>query len=59
MKDEYDFSNAKRGKFYRTGAHIRLPVYLDDRVLKDLQERALARGISISELVDELLKKSA
>ena len=59
MNDEYDFSKAERGKFFRTGAHIRLPIYLDDQVFKDLQERARARGISINELVDELLKKSA
>jgi allophanate hydrolase subunit 1 len=59
VKDEYDFSKAERGKFFRAGARIRLPVYFDDHVLKDLQERATARGISISELVDELLKKSA
>ena len=59
MKDEYDFSGAQRGKFYRPGAGLRLPIYLDDQVLKDLKERAIARGLTISELVEELLKKSA
>ncbi len=29
MKREYDFSKAVRGKFYRKGAELRLPIYLD------------------------------
>ena len=59
MKDEYDFTGAKRGKFHRPGARLALPIYLDDQVLKDLKERAEAKGLSVSELVDELLKQSA
>ena len=59
MKDEYDFTGAVRGKFHRTGASLRLPIYLDDQVFKQLKERADAKGLSVSELVDELLKQSA
>jgi allophanate hydrolase subunit 1 len=58
VNDDYDFSKAVRGKFFRAGARSRLPVYFDDHVLKDLRERARARGISVSELVDELLKET-
>ena len=29
MKDEYDFSNAERGKFYQPGAQLNIPVYLE------------------------------
>lgn len=29
MKEEYDFSNAERGKFYRPDAQLNIPVYLD------------------------------
>ena len=29
MKKEYDFSKGKRGKFYRPGAKLNLPVYLE------------------------------
>ena len=36
MNDEYDFTGAERGKFYRAGARLRLPLYLDEQVLKDL-----------------------
>jgi hypothetical protein len=30
MKQEYDFSNGARGKFYRPDAHFNLPAYLND-----------------------------
>jgi hypothetical protein len=33
MKDEYDFSNAERGKFYRRDAQLIPPVHLDPEVL--------------------------
>jgi hypothetical protein len=29
MKKEYDFSKGERGKFYRSGAKLNLPVYLE------------------------------
>jgi len=29
MKDEYDFSTAERGKFFRQGARLLPPVHLD------------------------------
>ena len=57
MKPEYDFSGAVRGKFYREGAIGVPPVHLEPTVLEYLQARALARGKSLSEIVNELLKK--
>ena len=57
MKDEYDFSKAERGKFYRPDAVLAPPVHLDPEVLAFLRARAQARGISLSELVNALLKK--
>lgn len=57
MKDEYDFSNAERGKFFREGARLVPPVHLDPEVLDYLTERAAARGISLSALVNTLLRK--
>jgi len=53
MKQRYDFSKGERGKFYKPDAVFRLPVYLDEKV-----ERYLAaKGVELSELVNELLKK--
>jgi len=57
MKDEYDFSKAERGRFFRPGAVLAPPVHLDPEVLAFLTERATARGLSLNELVNALLKK--
>jgi hypothetical protein len=57
MKDEYDFSTAERGKFFREGARLVPPVHLEPDVLDYLSKRASARGISLSSLVNTLLKK--
>jgi len=57
MKEEYDFSTAERGRFYRPNAAFIPPVHLDPEVLAFLRARAEARGVSLSELVDSLLKK--
>ncbi|MDB5580877.1 MAG: hypothetical protein JWR80_6053 [Bradyrhizobium sp.] len=40
MKDEYDFSTAERGKFFREGARLVPPIHLDRDVLEHVaQER--------------------
>jgi hypothetical protein len=57
MQDEYDFSNSRRGRFFRQGAILTPPVHLEADVLAFLTARAQARGISLSELVNALLKK--
>jgi predicted HicB family RNase H-like nuclease len=57
MKDEYDFKGAERGKFHRKDATLVPPVHLDPEVLQYLAARADARGTSLSELVNQLLKK--
>jgi hypothetical protein len=57
MKDEYDFSNADRGRFYRKDAVLAPPVHLDPEVLAFLTVRAAAQGISLDELVNALLRK--
>jgi uncharacterized DUF497 family protein len=51
MKDEYDFTGAVRGKFYREGAELIPPVHLEPEVLNYLRARAEARGTSLNELV--------
>ena len=57
MKEEYDFSTATRGKFFRAGTQLIPPVHLEPEVLDYLASRAKARGTSLSALVNELLKK--
>ena len=57
MKDEYDFSDAERGKFHRPGAQLIPSVHLDPEVLSYLAARAEASGTSLNDLVNELLRK--
>jgi hypothetical protein len=57
MPGEIDFSKGTRGKFFKPGARLSLPVYLDAAVQDYLTERAKARGIDVTQLVNELLKK--
>lgn len=44
MKDEYDFSNAERGKFYRPNARLNLPVYLDNDMRDYLAGKAKSKN---------------
>jgi hypothetical protein len=57
MKPEYDFSKGERGKFFRPGAELRLPIYLDTDVQAYLAERAVQKGVPLSDLVNGLLKQ--
>jgi hypothetical protein len=57
MKREYDFSKAVRGKFYRKGAEIRLPIYLDAKLQRKLEQLAQKKGRAVNEVVNQLLKK--
>jgi hypothetical protein len=58
MKPHYDFSKAERGKFYRKGALVRLPIYLDGRLQKRLERIALKKGRDLGEVVRDLLTKN-
>jgi hypothetical protein len=57
MKREYDFSKAIRGKFYRKGAELRLPIYLDPKLQKKLERLARKKGKDVGEMVNQLLRK--
>ena len=57
MKREYDFSRAVRGKFFRKGAELNLPIYVDSSMRKRLERIAKRKGKPVAELVNQLLKK--
>ena len=57
MKREYDFSKAVRGKFYRKGAELRLPIYLDAKVQEQLERLARKHGKEVGELVNQFVQK--
>jgi cytidylate kinase len=57
MKREYDFSKGVRGKFYRKGAGLRLPIYLDANLQRKLERLAQKKGKDVGEMVNQLLRK--
>jgi hypothetical protein len=57
MKREYDFSQGERGKFYRPDAEFNLPIYLDKDVLTFLSEKAKSKGVEVSQLINDILRK--
>jgi hypothetical protein len=57
MPAEIDFAGAKRGQFYKAGAQLNLPVYLDQKVQATLTALATAKGVDLSALINDLLKK--
>ena len=57
MKREYDFSKGVRGKFYRKGAELRLPIYLDAKLQIQLERLALKKGKDVGEMVNQLVQK--
>ena len=57
MPAEINFSGGTRGQFYRPGAKLNLPVYLDEQIQTRLAELANAKGVDFSTLVNNLLRK--
>ena len=57
MPTEVDFTGATRGKFYRPNLRLNLPVYLDADVLDYLNVIAAKKGMPLSQLANDLLKR--
>ena len=58
LPPEIDFSGGTRGKFYRPNARINLPVYLDADMQTYLAALAARKGVTLSELANDLLKRA-
>lgn len=56
MRKEYDFSKGIRGKFYRPGATLNLPIYLEKEVLTFVRRIAAKKKSDVSSIVNELIK---
>ena len=56
MKKEYDFSKGDKGKFYRPGMKLNIPIYLEDEVSAFVEKIASKKGIDRSTVVNELLR---
>jgi len=58
MKKQYDFSKGERGKFYRRGVELNIPVYLEPDVAKAVRQRARKSDASFGAIVNEWLRKA-
>ena len=58
MKEEYDFSNGERGKFYHPDAEVYLPIYLEPEIIEFLKKFSEKKEIDISTIVNEWVKKN-
>ena len=56
MKPQYDFSTAKRGRFYRKGATLRLPIYLGAKLQDQVESLATRTGRDIGDVVNQIVK---
>jgi hypothetical protein len=57
MPAEIDFSKGVRGKFFRPNMKLNVPVYLDADVQSYLVAIASKKGMQLSELANDLLKR--
>ena len=56
MKDEYDFSMAKRGAVIAPTGKTRITIYIDDDVLSAFRSRAETEGLGYQTLINSALR---
>ena len=58
MKEEYDFTNAEQGRFYRPIEDLEIPVYLDSDIRAILMKKLKEAGSehSLNAIVNSLIK---
>jgi len=59
MRDEYDFSKAKRGAVLSSPGKTRITIMLDDTVIEHFRAQAEAEGIGYQTLINSILRKAA
>lgn len=57
MKKEYNFSKGERGKFYRPGAELNFPIYLEPEIADFMRNLAGEKGTDVETIVNDWLKK--
>ncbi len=59
MKDEYDFTDAEQGKFYRPIEELDIPIYLDNDIKKFFLDKIKERGsdFSLNNIINSLIKQ--
>jgi hypothetical protein len=57
MKKEYDFSKGERGKFFREGVELSVPIYLEPDVIQFVRELAKAKNEEVETIVNDWLRQ--
>jgi hypothetical protein len=57
MRKEYDFSKGERGKFYRPGVELNLPIYLEPDVARFVRELARVKNEEVEAIVNNWLRQ--
>ena len=57
MKDEYDFTHAVKGKFYKENAEFHTPVYLAPELESYFIKVAKIKKQTLNEVVNSILSK--
>ena len=59
MKEEYDFTNAEQGKFYRPIEELDIPIYLDKEIksffMKNMKNKT--SDFSLNKIINSLIKQ--
>ncbi len=58
MRDEYDFSKAKRGAAIASPGKTRITIMLDDEVIEAFRARAESAGAGYQTLINSVLRES-
>ena len=59
MREEYDFTKAKRGPVIASPGKTRITIMLDDDVIEHFRQRADSEGVGYQTLINALLRKAA
>jgi cytidylate kinase len=57
MKRAYDFSEGERGKCYKKGEELRLPIYLDEKLQDRVERLARKKGKDVGDVVNRMVGK--
>jgi len=57
MKQEYGFSQASKGKFYKEGANLHTPIYLAPELESYFSSLAKQKQQTVNEVVNSILTK--
>lgn len=58
MREEYDFSKAKRGAVIASPGKTRITIMLDDDVIEHFRAQAEAEGVGYQTLINSILRKA-